>query len=112
MESCVLNAMDRADTAWVAGILEGEGWFGWNNTHRPRRTPIVNVTMTDLDILERLQAVTGVGHICAEKLRDRCKQSYRWRVSKSADAWLLMEAVRPWMGARRGSKIDLMLEAK
>lgn len=37
------------DIAWLAGILEGEGWFG---LHR-KKHPSISVLMTDKDIIVR-----------------------------------------------------------
>lgn len=58
-----LIEMTPEQAAWVAGLLEGEGSFVSG------RCVGITVTMTDLDVLQRLQAATGVGIINALKRR-------------------------------------------
>ncbi len=42
------------DIAWTAGLIEGEGSFGWHG-----RTPKVVVQMTDKDTIEKLAGIWG-----------------------------------------------------
>ena len=67
------SRMTVAELAWVAGLIEGEGCFfvteRKTEKYGPYRYARVTVCMTDRDILELLQAVTGVGII--EKMRER-----------------------------------------
>lgn len=43
---------DPRDIRWLAGLLEGEGWFGYYGT--PRMT----ISMTDKDVVERVSRLT------------------------------------------------------
>lgn len=96
--------MDQAQVAWVAGILEGEGCFHMERHRYPR----IAVQMADKDIIWRLKEVTGVGVNAGPYWPTRWakKEQWRWLVSKKADVKAIMLAVRPWMGERRGAKID------
>jgi hypothetical protein len=40
--------MLEQDLNWLAGLLEGEAWFGWKGT------PIIAVQMSDLDVIKRV----------------------------------------------------------
>jgi len=80
--------MTEAELAWVAGLLEGEGCFFPMEYRTEKYGPYVYarvaVLMTDLDILQRLPQVTGVGKINGPTIRKnpRHKPIWHWVVSK------------------------------
>jgi hypothetical protein len=99
---------------WVAGLLEGEGCF---RLHRDNQTwgsrkyvylrPRVVCSMTDQDVIERLQELTGMGRIAlGRKTNPGYKPYWQWTVSRDGDALELMRAVYPHMGERRRAKIE------
>ena len=92
-----------AEIAWVAGILEGEGCW----THRNARTHWwIAVRMTDKDIIDRLEAVTGVGQISpARPQKSNYKMAWAWQVSVQPHREWLTTIVWPWLGERRRAKI-------
>lgn len=101
--------MDKVMTAWVAGILEGEGCFHMER----RRYPRITVQMTDEDVIRKLQMVTGVGKVNGPynphgrfTERTHWKPAWRWIVSRPEDVNPILNAIRPLMGERRGAKID------
>lgn len=99
--------MTDAETAWVAGLIEGEGYIGWTN-----RQAVIAVKMTDLDVLERLQSWTGFGRIHSLRYyegRDDCKPQWTWRVGGRRDFIELARAIEPYMLARRGARIREVL---
>ena len=67
--------------------------------------------MTDRDVLERLQRVTGIGTL--ERIRERKDPKHKpisqWIVCRNQEAIELMVAVYPHMGARRQAKIREVL---
>lgn len=94
------------EEAWLAGLLEGEGCF----THRG---PYIQVfyASTDRDVVER--ACTLLGSNLGEQRRYVAHHSPVYRTSVSGErAVALLSAIRPWMGERRGAKIDSILEAR
>lgn len=93
--------ISSAEVAWVAGILEGEGcWTGSGNKWR------IAVRMTDVDIIERLHTLTGVGTIGkSEAPKPKHRQCYYWFVTKDIDKLWLTNLVLPWLGVRRSAKI-------
>lgn len=103
----------ESEWAWVAGIIEGEGCLRYSEQSiRGYWSTEVRVRMTDLDIIERLRDVTGVGNVLGPYIRPKPRKPiYEWRVSKKLDARLVLQNVRPWLGRRRGAKADLILAA-
>jgi len=76
------NQMSDLELGWVAGILEGEGCFFVTTRKTAKYGPYVyarvTVCMTDRDIIERLQHVTGVGVLerCASGRTRSTSQSH------------------------------------
>jgi len=53
--------LTETDVAWIAGLLEGEGYFGIDNRSKDRYetsktppSPFIKVSMVDEDIIQRL----------------------------------------------------------
>jgi hypothetical protein len=101
----------EAEVAWVAGVLEGEGYFGVYRARGGSQTRLtVACEMTDEDVIRRLREITGLGSIHVGKTRDpNWKPTWRWSVQSVEGAQEVARAVRPWMGARRTARIDEML---
>lgn len=97
--------MTRAEVAWLAGLLEGEGSF----LVKPRAA--IQLVMTDLDIVERLPRLTGVGHVYPyrPKAAEHYKDAHMWSVVKQRHVLAVTIVVRPWLGERRGAAADAML---
>lgn len=96
--------MTEIETAWLAGILEGEGCFYF------KRTPMVKLSMTDEDVVERAAKLVG----------KQCRKANRPTVSGKSvylleihgeKAIRLMESILPYMGGRRSNKIREVLIA-
>ena len=109
------DRMSSFELGWVVGLLEGEGCFFVNTCGTPKYGPYayarVAVCMTDRDVLERLQEVTGIGRL--ERIRARKDPKHKpisqWVVCRNQEAIDLMVAVYPHMGARRQAKIREVL---
>jgi hypothetical protein len=107
--------MTEAELAWVAGLLEGEGCFFpieyRTRDYGPYIYARVAVLMTDLDVLQRLQQHTGIGHINGPTPRKdpRHKPIWHWVASRNKESITLMRAVCPLMGERRRARIDKVL---
>lgn len=69
---------------------------------------------TDLDVVEKLRRITGIGAVSREsrkdKRRDYAKPFWVWGASARMDVVPFLEEIRPHMGVRRGAKIDELLE--
>lgn len=100
------GTMTDTETAWVAGLLEGEGSFlAVGRPEAPKR-PRVSMQSTDLDVLTRLRDTTGVGTIHQIRSRPNRKPCWGWSVQRYGDAVWLMDAVYDLMGERRRCQID------
>lgn len=89
---------------WVVGIFEGEGTIIIRETDR-RRSVRVAVGSTDLDVVERLQALVG-GNLNGPYARGKNKPIWHWRMDRQADVAAFLRALRPHLGERRGTKAD------
>jgi hypothetical protein len=111
----VIRQMTEVELAWVAGLLEGEGCFFpieyKTKGYGPYTYARVAVLMTDVDVLQRLQEFTGIGHFNGPTPRKdpRHKPIWHWVASKNKESITLTKAVYPLMGERRRARIDEVL---
>lgn len=107
--------MRDLELAWVAGYLEGEGCFQHMKCSKGRfgvyYYPRISSNSIDLDILQRLQRYSGIGGIAGPRQQGSRKPQWQWTASKSRQAAELMEAIYPFMGQRRRTTIDEILDS-
>ena len=69
--------------------------------------------MTDKDVLDRLAEVVGYGNVRSCSWKDSTypnrKPTFVWDIGGIDKVEPLLKAIRPYMGQRRGKKIDKML---
>lgn len=95
--------VDRDDVVWLAGLLEGEGNFDLQAGKYPR----VRLSMTDRDVVGRVASLFDSS--LRLTLRD-APNAPTWHAEKQGEAAAeIMEAVLPYMGARRSAKIATIL---
>lgn len=103
-----IRAMSPVEVAWLAAIVEGEGTFG--RTGRPGGQ--VRVVMTDLDIIKRLQTVTGLGLVHSRGRRaDHHKETWEWAVTRRQNVCVLVERLAPLLLQRRRAGLEFILRA-
>ena len=91
--------------AWLAGLLEGEGSFVSG------KSIAIQVTMTDLDIIQRLPAITGVGRIYRARVQKaHYKDAWLWSVQRRAHIRHVINTVLPWLGERRSAAALKLLD--
>ncbi len=97
---CVSHMSDL-QTAWVAGIFEGEGCI-----HLDKRGAIhVRVKMSDKDVIERLCQITRIGTFRRETMsRTNKKSTWAWSVTAVAEGFAILSILSPWFGKRRYAK--------
>ena len=93
-------------SAWVAGLLEGEGSF-----RRKGGCPCVKLRMTDEDIVARYAEATDGAYTSRFAHKAHWKTAYDCQVTGDRAA-SVMERILPWMGERRAAKIRECLEAR
>jgi hypothetical protein len=97
-------SIDDKDFFWLVGLLEGEGTF-LAGPPTSRGQPIVRVSMTDRDVIERVGAIIDRAVVPVRVRRSHHKTPYVTCI-KGAPAVALMRAVRPHMATVRGAQID------
>ena len=96
--------MTPEETAWLAGLLEGEGCFAMGSGVQ------VILAMTDEDIVRRAAVLMGDTRVT---VRDRAPYKPQWKsVAYGTEAERVMRAIRPYLGSRRGAKVDALLAAR
>ncbi len=110
--------MTALETAWLAGLLEGEGCFTLHpeRPHIPARAFIqLYVGMTDEDVVLRAAELIG-GKVNVRQRHSgdsfpNAKPLFFTSVAgqKAED---VMRAVQPFMGSRRKAKITTILQQK
>lgn len=101
------------DLAWMAGILEGEGYFGsiFNAVGGKRyKYPRIGVNMTDRDVVDKIADIWGCAVGVLPPTGRAKKVQYR-AVIVGARAAFWMDKLFPWMGERRRSQIDCAMRA-
>lgn len=97
--------------AWLAGLLEGEGYFGTiinRVAGRAYRYPRIGVNMTDADVIGRVASLWGVSVYVMRPAGLSKKTAYRTIILGSRAA-IWMRQLYPFMGARRREQIDRAL---
>jgi hypothetical protein len=96
---------------WLAGILEGEGYFAGESGYRgEKRRCMIQLGMTDLDVVERAAKLMGVEEITTLPQPEGYKTKYRISIGgdKARD---LMRSLIPIMGERRTARIQEILDS-
>lgn len=108
-----------AQIGWAAGLFEGEGCFTpFKSKHLPRKSdggvsyivyPHAQITMCDLDVLQRFHKIVGVGKLNgphSPKRRDgnTRKPTYHWYAFYQ-EALKVTQLLAPFMGERRQAQI-------
>lgn len=103
--------LSEADVAWLAGLLEGEGYFGTINSRvagRVYRYPRVGVTMSDQDVVQRVADLFGTRVTKVKPGPQSNLPTYRFTLVGSRAAEV-MGRLRSWLGQRRRRQIDAAL---
>jgi hypothetical protein len=104
-----LPPIREPDLHWLAGLLEGEGTFLAGPPSAPR-SPAVQVSMVDRDIIERAGALLDAAVTMVPSRREGWRTAYCVRV-RGARAVMWMQRLRPLMGTRRQVQIDRAIES-
>lgn len=102
--SAQIHGIDERDFHWLIGILEGEGTFLAAPPSAPG-LPVVRVSMTDRDIVERVAHLIDRAMLPLRKRQAHHKQAFATTI-KGRPAVELMRAIRRHMGYARQTEID------
>lgn len=106
--------MENLEAAWFAGLFEGEGSVT-QVTRRNRWNEDIHyftlkVGMTDEDVIRKIGKVTGYDHIYGPYLpKGGTKPAWVWECQHRAEVERIIRTIRPFMGKRRGARMDQVL---
>lgn len=92
-------------TAWAAGLFEGEGCIG-QSSYRTHRA-VLSLGMTDEDTVRAFARIVGGGHIRVARwghLNRGEKPIYEWRASSMSDTNDVLVRLYPYLYARRSMR--------
>lgn len=102
------------EIAWFAGLLEGEGSFGYYPDKRCPSTGkvIIQFESTDKDIIEKVHSLFGGRYWDSDypSKPSHYKKSWRWAVTSKKEVREIIKMVYPYLGNRRKTKCDEVLE--
>jgi len=101
--------MTDIQIAWLAGLLEGEGCFRFDK----RNSPKIQLQMTDEDVVKRVARMLSVNARAEPWRGSRYGSKTMWRVDVFGDKAIeIMHLILPFMGERRFSKIESVINAR
>jgi len=102
----------KTEKAWAAGIVDGEGWIGLEKKKgRTKKTPIVEVTNTNKNILDELYEKFGGNiYLCKRPSRPKANPCWLWRLRRKKCVLFLKE-IKPWLIGKK-EKAQKILDNK
>ena len=99
--------------AWIAGLLEGEGYFGidrrsskrYANSKTPD-SPFIKIAMTDEDVIANISAYLEKPYYTLSRLTVTGKKVHQLHLGEKQKVLWLLQRIRPYLGERRGTKAD------
>lgn len=98
------------DSAYLAGILDGEGSIMLTKLHKNTQpAPVVSVSTTDHELVEWLRETFGGKIVKKKQYQLHHKPQWDWKITNQRALAVLLLA-RPYMRIeRKGRKADLLL---
>lgn len=101
--------MNNIETAWLAGIIEGEGTIHRVNELGSGR---IAVLMTDRDVIDEVYRIAGVGQLYPVPARkSHHKDGYMWTVTSKKNIRAIADRIAPFLMARRREQLNIVLKA-
>ena len=104
--------LKETDIAWIAGLLEGEGYFGIDNRSKDRYelsktppSPFIKISMVDEDIIQRLSKLLDKSYFSPSRKTVTGKQVYTLHIGEKEKVLFILQKILPYMGMRRGERI-------
>lgn len=105
----LLPPSDRITIAWMAGLLEGEGCFGFTR-NRGKSYARIALKMTDEDIVSRVSILWGCKyHVQKPRVGNWERKNIFAAEISGAMAAEWMRAIYPFLGSRRKERIDMLV---
>ena len=102
--------MTNTEAAWLAGLLEGEGYFQITKPrhHHPTQV-VIRLSMTDKDVVEKAANLLKVS-INSKAETSEKKTIYSFTLSRRDDVEKTLIQILPHMGSRRSKKINKCID--
>jgi hypothetical protein len=111
--------MKKEDAVWLAGLIEGEGYFGmWNAKTRWRKNPTkyiqLGITHTDFKLKSVLEGLLG-RRACPRTRKkewgdDPEHSKPAWRITvHNRKAYLILKQIAPYMRGEKREKADQVI---
>ena len=98
--------MSEIEYAWLAGLLEGEGYFQITKPRPNHPTQVlIRLSMTDKDVVEKAANLLKVS-INSKAETSEKKTIYSFTLSRRDDVEKTLIQILPHMGSRRSKKIN------
>jgi hypothetical protein len=103
--------MTDIDASWLAGLLEGEGYFQITKPrhHHPTQV-VIRLSMTDKDVVERAAKLLNNVPINEKAKTTERKTIYAISLSKKDEVEKVLLQILPHMGSRRSQRINECLK--
>ena len=92
--------MNEIETAWAAGLYEGEGCVSVARS-KGGYFPVMAVGMTDEDIVRRFHVMVGFGNVGVVTRPHGWKTIYKWQSAQFVPIQALLCQFWPYLGIRR-----------
>ena len=103
----VVSLWDPVDIGWIAGLIEGEGSILYM-----KHNTIVNVSMTDEDVIRSIVDRLQIGSVVGPYRRDipNRKPIWRWHIGDRRSVARLLLAIYPLLGNRRRIAVEKIVD--
>lgn len=115
MPNKAVSKWTEVDKAWVAGLLDGEGWIGLARTSRGvrqgryRYRAGITVSQTDPCVIDYLRTLTGTnGHRFVRDLGAPNKLNHGVSLFRKDDVVAILEAVLPFLVTKADQALDVL----
>jgi hypothetical protein len=107
----VVNSLDSACAAYIAGLIDGEGTITLSRLHRDeRRRLVVCISNNELTILQFVLAAVGAGKVTSKRTyHQRHARSYTYQIS-SRQALGLLKQIAPYLRSYKARRAQLVLK--
>jgi hypothetical protein len=101
--------------AWLAGLIDGEGWLGLKLERNRRRYPVLQIEMTDYETLvvahRYLKTFGSPSWTNIPARARRHKPSYRVTLRRPESILAMLKVVGPYLVTKRGAAKTARLAA-
>ena len=104
--------MVQNNLAYLAGIVDGEGYFFLEQARKNYRIPVLGVEMAEKDVIEAFSDYFGCGNFFIRTPKQpHHKLLYRWRV-RGRPAIAILKKMYKYFSIRRRKNADILFKHK